>query len=46
MMKLSDAASPQVEIEPLDGRLQIDGNIVKADVEVVYQVAEEIHDPS
>ena len=44
MVKLSNATSQQVQIEPLDGRLQIDGDgdVVKAHDEVVCQVAEEI----
>ena len=44
--KLSDAASPQVQIERLDGRLQIDGDMVKAYAEVGCQAAEGIQDPS
>ncbi len=44
VVKLSDATSLQVQIEPLDGHLQIDGdvNVVKAHDEMVCQVAEEI----
>ena len=44
VVKLNDATSPQVQIEPLDGHLQIDddGDMVKAHDEVVCQVAEEI----
>ena len=38
VVNLSDAASPQVQIEPLDGH----GDVAKAHAEVVYQVAEEI----
>ena len=44
--RLSDAPSPQVQIEPLDGYLQIDDEMIKAHAEVVCQVAEEIQDPS
>ena len=44
MVKLQDSTSPKVQIEPLDGYLQIDGNgdVVKAHDEVVCQVVEEI----
>ena len=34
--------SSQVEIEPLNGHLQIDGDMVKAHAEVVGQLAEEL----
>ena len=39
VVKLSDAASPQVRSEPLDGHVQIDCDMIKAHGEVVYQVA-------
>ncbi len=35
-----------MQIEALDGHLQIDGDVVKAHPKVVCQVAEEIQDPS
>ena len=42
--KPSDAPSPLVQIEPLDGHLQIDDEMIKTHAEVVCQVAEEIQD--
>ena len=45
VVKLSGAASPQVQAEPLDGHLQIDCDMVKAPGEVVYQAAASILTP-
>ena len=42
-VKLSDATSPEVHVEPLDGHLQID---VDAHAEMARQVTEEIQAPS
>jgi hypothetical protein len=42
VVELGDAISPQVQIEPLDGHLQIDGDLVNADTEVVGQQAGEL----
>ena len=42
--KLSDAPSPQVQIEPVDGHLQIDDEMIMTHAEVVCQVAEGIQD--
>ena len=43
---LSGATSPQVQVEPLDEHLQIDGVMVKAQAEMVCRVAEESQYPS
>ena len=45
MVRDSDATPPQVQIEPLESHLQIDGDMVKAHAKVVYQVAEEFKNP-
>ena len=41
LVELSEATSPQVQIEPLDEQVQIDGDLVVAHAEVVDQIAEE-----
>ena len=46
VVNLGDAISPQVQVEPLDGHLQIDGDMVKAHAKMVCQVAEEIQNPT
>ena len=46
VVKLGDATSPQMQIEPMDGRLQSDDGMVKAHAGVACQVTEEIQDPS
>ena len=43
--KPSDTPSPQVQIKPLESRLQIDGEMIKTHAEVGCQVAEEIKIP-
>ena len=43
LAKLSDAPSPQVHIEPLEGHQQIDGEMIKTRAEVACQVKFKIH---
>ena len=41
-LRIIELSAPQMQIEPLDEQLQIGGDMVKAQAEVVGQVAEEI----